>query len=137
MLETGGLGHLGKFGTTVIEEQPGSACDSIDDEIEVIIAVDVGECSARGSLIGTGNAGCVCDRLESPIAEVAIEFITIVQAAEVKVAPAISINITGGDAGTAVICSSRMPPPTGDSPHHKSLMDSLSPTSITTATSIW
>src|ERR1041384_6409472 len=74
------------------------SAEGIDDEIEVAIPVHIGESSACGVEVRAGDPGAFRDLLESPMAEIAIEAIRSVEAAEVKITPAIAIDVAGGDA---------------------------------------
>jgi len=82
----------------VIDEDVRSFSHRVNDEIEVAIAIDVGERGPRRIGIGHGDAGRCCDILELPIPEIAIEDIRSVQGTKVEIAPAVTVDIAGGNA---------------------------------------
>ena len=76
------------------------AANGIDHEIQVAIAVDVGERSPGRIQIRAIHSRCFGDILEFPIAQVAVKLALRTQATEEEITPTISIDITCRDAGT-------------------------------------
>ena len=90
---------FGETSLAVIEEQARAAADAIDQQIEVAVAVHVGKGGAGGGLIGAGHTGGGGNIGKVPIAQVAIERVGRVQAAEIQVREAVAIDVAGSDAG--------------------------------------
>src|SRR5207253_338604 len=66
------------------------------------IAVHIRKERAGRELVAAGYASRSCDIFKLPVAEVAIQPVSPLEAAEVNVAPAIAINISRSDSGTVV-----------------------------------
>jgi hypothetical protein len=94
-----GVVELGEMSLAVIEEESGPTAQGIDQEVEVAVAIDIGKGGAGGGLVGEGDAGGIGDVLEAPIAEVTVEGIGSMKAAEVHIRPAVVIDIAEGHAG--------------------------------------
>src|SRR5438105_5449319 len=84
----------------VIEEQPSAAADAIDKQVEVAVAVHVGKGGAGGGLIGAGHTGGGSNIGKVPIAQIAIERVGRVEAAKVKIAETVAIDVACRDAGS-------------------------------------
>ena len=82
----------------VVEEQPRARADAIDEQVEVSVAVHIGQRGA-GREIGRHIQSCRSrDVREVPVAEVFVQGEMPFQRAYKDVAPAVPIDITEGDA---------------------------------------
>src|SRR3954447_13605927 len=62
-----GIPGFGESPATIIQKQPRAAADSVDQQIEVAIAVYIGQNRASGVLLRAGHAGLGSDVLELPV----------------------------------------------------------------------
>src|SRR5258708_29226692 len=85
----------------IVLENSGAASHGIDQQVQVAVAVNVGENRAGRILVSTTDPGGVGDVLKSPIAKIAEEFVVAIEAAEVEVAKAVAIDIPERDPGAA------------------------------------
>src|SRR5882762_1754928 len=74
-----------------------AVADGIDDQIEIAVAIQVGQRSPGGGQTGASHPGLGRDVLELPVAEIPVEGVGPIQCTEVEVAPAIPIDVTSGD----------------------------------------
>src|SRR5437868_3616345 len=84
----------------VVEKNICAVAHGVDDQIEIAVAIDIGKGSAGASASTISDAGFLGDVLEFPIPEIAIENVVAVDAAKIKVTPAVAVHIARGDAGT-------------------------------------
>ena len=85
--------RFGEMAFAVVEKNICAVAHGVDDQIQIAVAVDVGKGRAGASASMISDAGCLGDALEFPIPEIAIENVVAVDAAEIKVAPAIAVHI--------------------------------------------
>ena len=71
-----------------------------DEQVEIVVAVDVGERRPTGKLGGASRASGRSGVLELPVAEVAVHHVTTVESAEVNVTVPVVIVVAHGYAGT-------------------------------------
>src|SRR5436309_2968533 len=84
---------------TIVKKQPGAAANRIHEQVQVAVAIHVGEHRPRGELVGTSDA-CLCRNIfKLPIPEIAIEYIRPFKAAEINIAPAVPIDVAKGETG--------------------------------------
>ena len=88
---------LGEIPPAVVAEGAGSPSEAVDEEVEVTVAVEVGEVATRGVLIRTRHPGPGGDVLEVPIPEIPVEDIVALEPAEIHVDAPIAIDIAQGD----------------------------------------
>jgi hypothetical protein len=84
---------------TVIGEDVSALTDAVHDEIEVSVAIEVGERGTGGAHPLARHAGRGGHILEPPAAQVAVEHVGIIDAAKVNVAKPVSIDVTQSHAG--------------------------------------
>lgn len=84
-----------------VAEELDAVAEGGDEQVEVTIAIKVGEGGSGGgpALAGEADAGGIGDIGEAVVPEIAIEAVGAGDGAEVEVAEAVAIDITGGDAG--------------------------------------
>ena len=87
------IGHLCEAAFAVIQKRAGAAAQAVHQQIQIAVAVDVGEHAAGRELVRTGDPGPGRDVLEPPIPEVAIEHVVAFKPAEIDVHPAVAIDI--------------------------------------------
>jgi len=78
----------------------GAAPDGVHDQVQGPVPVDIHEGCARGVKVCATNTRFLRDVLELPVSQVAIKVVARLKAAEIEVAPAIAIDIAGGNTGT-------------------------------------
>ena len=91
--EPGLDGTLGEHAVAVVDEQRHSPAERADQEVQVAVAVDVGEHGAGRVAAGHRDAGRRGDVLEAPVAQVAVQGIRALVAGEVDVGAAVSIHV--------------------------------------------
>ena len=69
---------LVKMRMAVIQKQPHSASHAADQQIEMSIPIHVGKDGPGRCLIGTSDSGTCGDILEFPVAQVAVEDISMI-----------------------------------------------------------
>src|SRR5690348_4177088 len=76
-----------------------AVAERVYEQVEVAIAIDVGEDRAGGIQEGGFGKCGVGDVFKLPLAEVLVEAAAVVESGEEQVAPPIAIDITGSHAG--------------------------------------
>ena len=92
------LRGFGEVSGSIVQEQAGAKAQTVDQQIEVPVAVDVHQDGARAGLVGTRCPSGLGLSLESPATPVEVQFVGTIQSCEVEVAPAVSVDITEGHA---------------------------------------
>ena len=82
----------------VVEKDVRAVADGVDDQVEIPVPVEVRESCPRRGQSGASDPGFRRDLLEPPVAQVPVKRVRAIQRAEVKVTPAIAIDVTRGDA---------------------------------------
>jgi hypothetical protein len=89
-----------KMAFAVVEVNFGADSDNIDDQIEIAIAIDIRQGRSTATA-GRSRQTCVCsDVFKFPIAEISIENVAPVDAAEKNIAPSIAIGVAKRDTRT-------------------------------------
>jgi hypothetical protein len=96
---TGGGGKVGETTPAVVLEHSSAAPERVHEEIQVAVAIDIGKGRPGRVLSLAGHTGGMGDVLEAPVAQIAVKRVARIETAEVEIAPAIAIDIPGGDAG--------------------------------------
>src|SRR6185436_16635068 len=94
------VGRFVKMALAIVEEKASPHASAIDQQVERAVSIDISKYSACGKLIRAGDTCRFGDVFELPGAEVSVKPISILESAQVNVAPAIAINITASDPGT-------------------------------------
>ena len=85
--------HRGETALALVEEEPRAVAERVDDQVEVAVAVQIGEGGARRGQTRRSDASPASDVLEPPVSPVAVEGVRAGQVAEVQVAPAVAIHV--------------------------------------------
>src|SRR5262249_3659080 len=85
----------------IVEVDMRSTPERIDYEIQGPIPVYIHQGSAGGVEVGAANAGPFGNVFEFPIAPVSVQTVARFQAAEIEIAPTITIDIAGSHARAA------------------------------------
>src|SRR6185369_6918528 len=82
----------------VVEKEPRPSPDSIDEQVQIAVAVHVDQHCAGGKLPLTTNPGpgLVSHVLKAPVAQVAVKHIMIFQTAQIDVTETVAIDIAQG-----------------------------------------
>ncbi len=91
--EAAGGGGVGEVAGAVVEEQAVGAAQGGEQQVEVAVAVDVGEHGAGGEALGGGHAAGGGGLGEAPGALVEVEGVGALDAGEVEVGPAVGVHI--------------------------------------------
>jgi hypothetical protein len=81
---------------SIVQEQVGSLADRADEQVEVAIAIDVGEHRAGGIQIRTSHARTIGDVREAPVAQVSVKHVGAIQATEIQIHHSVSVHVAGG-----------------------------------------
>ena len=92
---------FGKGSTPVIEEEPGSHADAIDQQIEIPVAIDIHQCGCGGTLVGAGDLRQF-HGFKTPLTPIAEQPIRPLQIAQIHIRPTVAIHIADGHAGPVV-----------------------------------
>jgi hypothetical protein len=92
--QSGGSGDLLKMALAVIKKSAHTLAHGTNQQIQVTIAVQVGQNGAGGILPWASHAGGFCYILELPPTAVSKEFVWTIQPAEVEITPAVPIDIS-------------------------------------------
>src|SRR5260221_5770038 len=84
----------------VVQKKPGPAATGIDEQIQIAIAIDIGQHGPSGELPLASHTGLGGDVLEPPVAQVFVEDIPALQITKIKIAPSVAIHVAGGNART-------------------------------------
>jgi len=95
-------GGLGEASFAVVQEQPGAEAEPVHQQVEVAVAIHVGHDGPGAGLTRAGGSPGVGLALEPPAAAVQVQGIGALEAREVQVAPAVSIHIAQGHAGSVL-----------------------------------
>ena len=93
------LRGFGEVSGPIVQEQAGAKPQTVDQQIEVPVTIDVHQDGARAGLVATGCSSGFGLSLESPATPVEVQFVGAIQPCEVEVAPAVSVDIPEGHAG--------------------------------------
>jgi len=101
----GGVGGQPGFGrplrehpVPVVQEQRHTAAQCADEQVQVAVAVHVGEHGARGVAPREGDASPSGDVLEAPASQVLVQDVRAFVARQVDVWPAVAVHIAQGHA---------------------------------------
>ena len=89
------VGLRGEVPLAIIYENVCSASQRIDDQVQIAIAVDVGQNRAGRVQGRAGHPGRSRHVLEFPTTKIVVEHIRPIQSAEVKIAQTIAIHVPG------------------------------------------
>ena len=73
--------------------------EGIDDQVEVAVTIEINQRAAGRRNIGAGHAGGLGFIGEPPVAQVAIQTASPIEAAKKQIAPAVAIHVTRRHAG--------------------------------------
>src|SRR6266581_6807617 len=97
--QTGCDGHIGKLPVPEILEVGIRPRERIDKQIQLAIAIHVGQSYAARGWIVPGNSGASGYILKLPPPQIPIERVRSFSVAKVQITPAIAIEISRGNAG--------------------------------------
>ena len=99
--QTGFPGHLDEPAGAVVAEQPRTIAKRVHEQVKIVVAVHVHERCGGRVLPVAGEAVRPRDILKRPVAQVSVQPVPVVESAKIKVAPAVSVKVTGGHPRTA------------------------------------
>ena len=92
--------NLREMALSVVMEGSRTATEAVDQQVEVSVSVEVGEVATGGILIRTSNTRTGRDVFKTPVAEVAVENVVALKAAEIDIDAPVPIDVAQGDART-------------------------------------
>ena len=84
---------------SVIQEETGAHTNSVDQQVQVAVAIHVRERGAGGKLSGTCHAGTGSNVGEPPSAKIPVEGVVAFQTAEIDITQSVAIHVTERDPG--------------------------------------
>jgi hypothetical protein len=93
-------GRLVEMALTVIQEKTGAGANPVNQQVEITVAIDVGENRPRGILAKASDSRLLSDVLEPPSTQIPVEPVAAFESAEIEVTPAISIHVATRDTRT-------------------------------------
>src|SRR5205809_7588362 len=91
---------LGEVSFAIVEENVAASSKGVNDQIEVAVAIDVGEAGAGGIQAGAANPGGGGYIFEMPVAEIAEEMTASTETSEEEIAPSVTVDVARGNTGT-------------------------------------
>src|SRR6266571_5147382 len=91
--------QLGEHAVSVIQEETGAHTNSVDQQVQVAVAIHVRERGAGGKLSGTCHAGTGSNVGEPPSAKIPVEGVVAFQTAEIDITQSVAIHVTERDPG--------------------------------------
>ena len=95
--EPGLRGPLGEHAVPIVDEQRHAPAERADEQVQVAVAVDVGEDGAGREAPRHRDARLGRDVLEAPVAQIAVQGVRALVARQVNVGKPVSIHVAQGD----------------------------------------
>src|SRR5437016_6845850 len=84
--------HFGPPALSIIQEEPRSSRNSVDEQVQVAVPIHIRERSAGRELVRASRVADI-HFFEPPVAQIAVESIPSLQSTKVDILPAVSVHI--------------------------------------------